>query len=263
VTVRVLIVDDVPELRHLVRTTLRLRGGFEVVGEAGDGEAAVELAGVLQPDVVVLDVGLPRLHGAELLTALRSAAPVAKVAVFTGLADAADLRSRVEGYLPKDSDVSALVDLLVDLGRSPQVAVLDLPGDRESVAPARTFLLHHADRWGYTGDLYEAELVVTELVTNAVQHAGSAISLRLALSDTALRVEVADEGPGTPEPLPLDRRGRWRGLSYVSAIAQGWGVVPGEGTRKVVWARLTPGPARPPKSPDADVPAPAPAVGPV
>lgn len=240
-TVRVLIVDDVPELRHLVATALRLRGGFEVVGEAGDGEAAVELAGTLQPDVVVLDVSLPRLRGAELLTALRSAAPVAKVAVFSGLTgDAADLRSRVEGYVPKDSDVSALIDLLEDLGRSTQVAVLDLPAERGSVAPARSFLRHHAERWGYRGDLYEAELVVTELVTNAVQHAGTPISVRLALSDSALRVEVADEGPGTPEPLPLDPRGRWRGLSYVSALAQGWGVVPGEGARKVVWARLTP-----------------------
>lgn len=258
-TVRVLIVDDVPELRHLVRTSLRLRGGFEVVGEAGDGEEAVELAGTLQPDVVVLDVGLPRLRGAELLTALRSAAPVAKVAVFTGLADAADLRSRVEGYVPKDSDVSALVDLLEDLGRSTQVAVLDLPAHRSSVEPARSFLRHHAERWGYSGDLYEAELVVTELVTNAVQHAGTPISVRLALSDSALRVEVADEAPGTPEPLPLDARGRWRGLSYVSAIAQGWGVVPGEGARKVVWARLTPGAAQPSEASDPDAPLPAPA----
>ncbi|HEU4548006.1 MAG TPA: response regulator, partial [Microlunatus sp.] len=61
--IRVLLVDDVIAVRSLLRTALRVRGGFEVLGEAGDGGEAVRLAGSLQPDLIVLDLGLPDIAG--------------------------------------------------------------------------------------------------------------------------------------------------------------------------------------------------------
>lgn len=253
--VRVLLVDDVPDLRRLVATTLRLRGGFEVVGEAGDGESAVQLAAQSQPDIVVLDVGLPRLQGQDVLSLLREVAPGAKVAVFTGLGgtDGDSLRGWVEGYVPKGRDVAALVDLLEDLGGPErQVAVLDLPAKRASIAAARTFMRFHAERWGYRGNLYDAELVVAELVSNAVTHAGTPFSMRLALSEESLRVEVADRSPGTPDPVARDVHESWHGLTFISLLAQGWGVLPADDGGKVVWARL---------APDAVVPSPAGAEG--
>ena len=79
-----LLVDDVPEMRRLVRTMLRIRGGFEVVGEASDGEQALDLALTCSPDIVVLDLGLPRLAGREVLGRLREQLPRVKVVVFTG-----------------------------------------------------------------------------------------------------------------------------------------------------------------------------------
>ena len=57
--IAVLLVDDVEAVRRMVRTALRLRGGFEVVGEASSGAEAVQLADGLHPDIVVLDLGLP------------------------------------------------------------------------------------------------------------------------------------------------------------------------------------------------------------
>ncbi len=80
----VVLVEDVPELRSVIRQALRLRGGFEVVAEAGDGGSAVEMALRHQPDVIVLDLGLPDLAGRDVLTGLRAVAPAAQVVVYTG-----------------------------------------------------------------------------------------------------------------------------------------------------------------------------------
>ncbi len=70
-----------------------MRGGFDVVAEAADGRTAIEAAAKLQPDVVVLDLGLPDLAGRDVLTMLRVAAPDMRVVVFTG-GDADRRRSR-------------------------------------------------------------------------------------------------------------------------------------------------------------------------
>jgi CheY-like chemotaxis protein/anti-sigma regulatory factor (Ser/Thr protein kinase) len=249
VPVRVLLVDDVPEMRQLVRTAMRLRGGFEVVGEAADGETAIELATRSKPDIVVLDLGLPRLVGREVLTRLRERLPLVKVVVFTGtnLDDSENLRDQVEGYVLKDSDVTYLLDLLAHLGETAQrAAVLELPLDLTSPRRARQFLLSNCARWGCGPVVDTAELVVSELVTNAISHGRSRCELRLGLSGSALRVEVTDHGGGTPDPLvasDVDEHGR--GLLLVSAVATAWGVeaVPGDG--KLVWAQIALPPAQP------------------
>ena len=82
--IRVLLVDDVVDVRRLLRTALRFRGGFEVIGEASDGGEAVQLADSLRPDVVVLDLGLPDIAGREVLSRIRERSPQSKVVVFSG-----------------------------------------------------------------------------------------------------------------------------------------------------------------------------------
>lgn len=74
-TIRILVVDDHPIVRQGLRTLLEGREGWEVIGEASDGMEAVEKAGKLQPDVMVLDVTMPRMNGLEACRAIRRSLP--------------------------------------------------------------------------------------------------------------------------------------------------------------------------------------------
>src|SRR5919106_978357 len=71
---RILVVDDHPLTRDAL-TSLLAQGGFDVVGEAGDGAEALEQAHTLQPDLILLDLSMPGMDGLTVLPRLRSAAP--------------------------------------------------------------------------------------------------------------------------------------------------------------------------------------------
>jgi DNA-binding NarL/FixJ family response regulator len=80
----VLLVDDAEDLRDVLRLKLERHQGYEVVGEAGDGAEGIELARRLQPDLVLLDLAMPRMDGLEALPLIREAAPAAQVVVLSG-----------------------------------------------------------------------------------------------------------------------------------------------------------------------------------
>jgi DNA-binding NarL/FixJ family response regulator len=241
---RVLLVDDAPEIRRLVRTALRFRGGFDVVGEASTGVAAITLVGELEPDLVVLDLGLPDIAGRDVLTRVRELRPTTKVVIFSG-ADAEDrswYEQRAAGYVLKDADIDYLVDLLESVTRpaTSDEAVLELPQDLASVREARRFVRERLAAWNIESLLDDAFIVVSELAANAITHADSSYRIRLALSDAALRIEVRDGGAGTPEPQPLSMtEEHGRGLLMVAALSASWGIEEADDRHKVVWADLT------------------------
>jgi DNA-binding NarL/FixJ family response regulator len=241
VPIRVLLVDDVPDVRQVVRMALRFRGGFQVVDEASDGAEAVRAAGAHHPDVVVLDLGLPDLAGRDLLTKMREVSPTSKIVVFSG-ADGSDpwIRENVEGYVLKDEQLDYLVDLLQSVGaRRGAEAMLELPRSLTSVRLARRFVAEKVQQWGLDDLLDDALLVTSELAANAITHAGSACRIKLSLNQASLRIDVIDNGTGTPDPQPpsaTEEHGR--GLHLVAAMTTAWGldIVPGDG--KVVWAEF-------------------------
>ena len=112
----VLVVDDLPDMRQLIRILLETDGRYEVVGEAVDGLDAVEAAARLQPEVVVLDRSMPRMTGLEALPELRRVAPRAVVVMYTAEADEAIHQAAVAAgavdVLEKDATVADLAGML-------------------------------------------------------------------------------------------------------------------------------------------------------
>ena len=192
--VRVLLVDDAPEARRLVRTALRFSGGFEIVGEAATGVAAITLVDELEPDLVVLDLGLPDITGRAVLSQVREQRPGIKVVIFSGTEpeDRAWWDANAQGYVLKDSDLDYLVTLLESVSR-PEAhtdAVLDLPQDLSSVRAARRFVRKILTEWGLQPLMDDAQLVVSELAANAITHA----SLRLPGAALLVLAHAADRG---------------------------------------------------------------------
>jgi DNA-binding NarL/FixJ family response regulator len=116
VPTRVLIVDDHPEFRALARTVLE-RGGFQVVGEVGDGQSAAAAVAEKRPDVVLLDVQLPDVNGFDVAEAL-STCEGGPIVVMTSSRDAADFgsrlaQSRARGFIPKSKLTGAALAELV------------------------------------------------------------------------------------------------------------------------------------------------------
>ncbi|MFL5887046.1 MAG: response regulator transcription factor, partial [Thermoleophilaceae bacterium] len=85
--IRVLVVDDHAVVREGLRGFLALQDGIEVAGEAADGEQAVEQAELLRPDVVLMDLVMPKRDGIEAMHELRERVPSARTIVLTSFLD--------------------------------------------------------------------------------------------------------------------------------------------------------------------------------
>ena len=93
---RLVIIEDQTAVRELLAEIIRLDAGYEVVGEAGDGQAAIELCLNLKPDVCVLDAKLPGLNGVEMLRRVAPKLPSMRVLVFSGYESASLVRDILE-----------------------------------------------------------------------------------------------------------------------------------------------------------------------
>lgn len=112
--IRLLIVDDHPVVRDGLRGMLERQLDFDVVGEAGDGVEAVNLAETLKPDIVLMDLRMPVMDGVAALGEIKAHSPQVQVLVLTTYDSDADILPAIEagaaGYLLKDSSRQELYD---------------------------------------------------------------------------------------------------------------------------------------------------------
>jgi DNA-binding NarL/FixJ family response regulator len=109
----VLVADDNRLFATALEGILDMDGSIRIIGHASDGEEATRLAAKLSPDVVLMDLSMPRLDGLEATRRIRSSAPETPVVVLTGSLDDADARRAKEagaaGYVTKDRILAELV----------------------------------------------------------------------------------------------------------------------------------------------------------
>ncbi len=120
----------------------------------------------------------------------------------------------------------------------PEREMMHLPADSSSPRRARQFVDEVLHRWQRDGAIERMALIASELVTNAVQHARTEITIELSAVDAMLRLEVFDRGRGRPQFLDSDPAiPGGLGLPIVEGLAASWGVTAGE-DGKGVWAEV-------------------------
>ena len=187
--IRVLVVDDQELFRRGLTMLLAVESGIEVVGEAGDGVEGTSLAESTAPDVVLLDIRMPKRSGIEACLAIKEAVPSAKIVMLTVSDEEADLyeavKSGAAGYLLKDSsieEVAQAVRVVAD-GQSlisPSMAVKLIDEFKQMSRPER----EHVPGLRLT----ERELEVLRLVAQGLNNKD--IAKRLFISENTVKNHV-------------------------------------------------------------------------
>ncbi|GAB2684506.1 SpoIIE family protein phosphatase [Thalassiella azotivora] len=217
-----------------------MEGGGTLVG-IGDRPRETSAVSLSPGDVVVFYTdGLIERRSRRLMDGLKRLEAVCADLVLTDAAGIGEQLLASLGQAPEDD--MAVVVLRVPTGGPPHVAGgprqrrWQLTGDPASIARARRLTVQTCELWGLeVGG--EAELVVSELVANAVLHGWGTVGLRLDHSADSLLLEVEDSNPHAPEPAEEGREGPGGyGLHVVQRLADwGWRR---SGPGKIVWARI-------------------------
>jgi two-component system, NarL family, response regulator LiaR len=186
--IRLLIVDDQGIVRKGIRALLAEVKGMNVIGEANDGLEAVKQAGLLQPDVILMDLVMPRLDGIEAIRQIMARQPKARILALTSFA--ADdkvfpaIKAGALGYLLKDSEPEDLITAIKNIYRGE-------PFLHPSIArKVLEELSHPAGNPPTPEPLTERELEVLQLVAQGLSN--QAIAEKLVIGDATVRTHIGN-----------------------------------------------------------------------
>jgi len=201
--IRILIVEDQTLMRQGIKTILDLEPGMQVVGEAADGEVGSHLALDLRPDIILMDVQMPKMNGIEATAALCAAWPEARIIVLTTFSREdyvfQAVRAGAVGFLLKDTPADNLVATIrrVHQGEvfiQPEIASRIL---RELIAPQEAVIEPLSDRerqvlvllaQGFSNREIANNLVVTE---GTVKNHVSNILVKLQAENRTQAADIA------------------------------------------------------------------------
>lgn len=240
------VADDFVEARQLLVDALDASGRFEVVAAVADGASALSECAARRPDLALLDLAMPGLGGLDVIGPINEASPATRIIVVSGfpgrgLEELTTARGAA-GYVRKGLSVRKMIDEIISAA-----GVLDLADlivaetrhfgrDLTAAREARRFLGEVLERWDCQAEVDTLQILISEVVTNAVTHAGSAPEVAVRHLGDRLRVEVGDDDSTLAAPVDrglLESSGR--GLRILDSAAQRWGMEPRAGGGKVVW----------------------------
>jgi DNA-binding NarL/FixJ family response regulator len=119
-TIRVLLCDDVVEVREILRSVLEDDPMVEIVGDAGTGREATRMVAELRPDVVVLDLSMPEMDGLEAIPLMTAAAPETRIVVLSGFASSRMAKAvsdlGAHRYIEKGSPLESIARAVREVG---------------------------------------------------------------------------------------------------------------------------------------------------
>ncbi len=213
--IRVLIVDDQRLMRQGLKTLLELEPDMQIVGEAEDGQAALEQYEMAQPEVVLMDIRMPRLDGVEATRRLLARWPSGRVIILTTFDDDQNvfdgLRAGALGYLLKDVSGSELAEAIRTVAAGgaliePSVARKVL-AEFTRLAPASPASAEHLP-----DPLNERELEVLRLLAQGANNRQIAAQLFLAEGTVKNYISSILDKLGVEDRLQAALRGRELGL---------------------------------------------------